>query len=77
MTLRRRTDGTLLLCPLETSFLRSNKTLRGRTTVTSWQSSTEKLMGVSFETYVRRQLDIQRDVVTASPRHLVAGWEVI
>ena len=77
MTLRRRTDGTLLLCPLETSFLRSNKTLQGRTTVTSWQSSTEKLMGVSFETYVRRQLDIQRDVVTASPRHLVAGWEVI
>ena len=77
MTLRRRTDGTLLLCPLETSFLRSNKTLWGRTTVTSWQYSTETLMGVSFETYVRRQLDIQRDVVTASPRHLVAGWEVI
>ena len=30
-----------------------------------------------LRTYVRRQWDIQRDVVTALPRHLVAGWEVI
>ena len=73
----RRTDGTLLLRPLEKSLLRSNKTLWGRTTETSWRPSTEKSLGVSFETYVRRQWDIQRDVVTASPRHLVAGWEVI
>ena len=32
-------------------------------------------MGVSFETYLRRRWDVQRDVVTTSPRRLVAGWE--
>ena len=73
----RRTDGTLLLRPLEKSLLRSNKTLWGRTTETTWRPSTEKSLGVSFEIYVRRQWDIQRDAVTASPRNLVAGWEVI
>ena len=33
------------------------------------------VMGVSFETYLRCRWDIQRDVVTTSPQHLVAGWE--
>ena len=77
MTSWRRTDGSLLLRPLETSLLRSSKTLWGRTTETSWRLSTEKSLGVSLETYVRRQWNIQGDVVTASPRHYVAGWEVI
>ena len=31
-------------------------------------------MGVSFETYLRRHWDIQRDIVTTSLRRLVAGW---
>ena len=31
-------------------------------------------MGVSFETYLRRCWDVQRDVVTTSPQRLVAGW---
>ena len=31
-------------------------------------------MGASFETYLRRHWDVQRDVVTTSPRRLVAGW---
>ena len=30
-------------------------------------------MGVSFETYLRRRWDVQRDVTTTSPRRLVAG----
>ena len=45
----RRTDGTFLLRPLEKSLLRSNKTLWGRTTETTWRPSTEKSLGVSFE----------------------------
>ena len=40
----------------------------------SWRSSTETSLGVSFETYLRRHWDVQRDVVTTSPRRLVAGW---
>ena len=31
-------------------------------------------LGVSFETYLRRHWDVQRDVVTTSLRRLVAGW---
>ena len=34
-------------------------------------------MGVSFEAYLQRHIDVQRDVVTTSPRRLVAGWAVI
>ena len=49
MTSWRRTDGTLLLRPLETSLLRSNKTLCGRTTETFWRPFTEKSLCVSFE----------------------------
>ena len=33
-------------------------------------------MGVSFGTNLRRHWDVQRDVLTTSPRRLVAGWEV-
>ena len=29
----------------------------------------------SFETYLRRNWDVQRDVVTTSLRRLVVGWE--
>ena len=32
-------------------------------------------MGVSFETYLRRYWDVQRDVVTTSLRRVVAGWD--
>ena len=46
-----------------------------RTTEASWRRSTETSLGVSFETYLRRHWDVQRDVVTTSPRRLVAGWE--
>ena len=31
-------------------------------------------MGVSFETYLRRHWDVQRDVAATSPRGLNAGW---
>ena len=31
-------------------------------------------MGVSFETYLRRRWDVQRDVAATSPRRLNAGW---
>ena len=68
-TLRRHTDGTSLLRPLETSSRRSNKMSRRRTTETS--------LGVSFETYLRRRWDVQRDVAATSPRRLNAGWDVL
>ena len=32
-------------------------------------------MGVSFETYLRRHWDVQRDVVTTLLRRLVDGWD--
>ena len=70
----RRTDETLLLRPLETLSRRSNKMSWRRTTETSWRRSTETSQGVSFETYLQRRWDLQRDVVTTSLRHLVAGW---
>ena len=68
------TDGTSLLCPHETSSRHTNKTSRRGTTETSWRRSTETSLGVSFETYLRRHWDVQRDVVTTSPRRLVVGW---
>ena len=40
----------------------------------SWRSSTETSLGVSFESYLRRQWDVQRDVVTTSLTRLVVGW---
>ena len=73
----RRTDGTSLLRPLETSSRHTNKTSWRRTTETSWRGSTETSLGVSFETYLRRRWDVQRDVVTTSPRRRFAGWEVL
>ena len=57
-TSRRRTDGTLSLCPLETSSPHANKTSWGGTTDTSWRRSTETWLGVSFETYPRRRHDV-------------------
>ena len=67
----RRTDGTSSLCPLETSSQHTNKMSWKRTTETSWRCSTETLLGVSFETYLWHHWDVQRDVVTTSPRRLV------
>ena len=64
----RRTDGTSSLRFLQTLSWHTNKTSR-RTTETS--------LGVLFETYLRSRWDIQRDVVTTSPRRLVAGWSSI
>ena len=34
-------------------------------------------MGVSFETYLQRHWDVQRDVVTTSVQRLVAGWVLL
>ena len=31
-------------------------------------------LGVSFETYLGRRWDVQRDIVTTSPRRLAARW---
>ena len=73
-TLWRCTDGTSSLRPHETSSWHTNKTSWRRTNETSWRRSTETSLGVSFETYLRRHWDVQRDVVTTSPRRLVAGW---
>ena len=70
----RRTYETSLLRPLETSTRHSNKMSRIRTTETSWQSSIQMSLGVSFEMYLWRGWDVQRDVVTALPRRLFAGW---
>ena len=72
----RRTDGTSSLRPHETSSRHINKTSWRRTTETSWQRSSKTSLGVSFETYVQRRWDVQRDVVTTSPRRLVAGWAI-
>ena len=62
----RRTHGTSLLRPIETSSHCSNKTSWRRNTETSWR--------LSIETYLRRRRDILGDVVTTSPRRLIAGW---
>ena len=71
----KRTDGTSLLRPFETSLRRSNKTSWRRTTETSWRRSIETSLGVSFGTYLRRHWDVQRDVVTRSPRRVNAEWD--
>ena len=63
----RRTDETSSLRPLETWSRHTNKM--------SWRRTTETSLGVSFETYLRRCWDVQRDVVTTSPRRLIAGWD--
>ena len=73
----RRTDETSSLPTLETWSRHTNKTSWRCTTETSWRRSTETSLGVSFETYLRRCWAVQRDVVTTSPRRLVAGWDVI
>ena len=70
-----RTDGTSLLRPLKTSSRRFNKMSCKLTTETSSRRSTETSLGVSFETYLRHHWDVQRDVVKASLRRLVARWD--
>ena len=72
----RRTDGTSSLRSHETSSRHISKTPRRPTTDTFSRRSTETLLGVSFETYLRRHWDVQRNVVTTSPRRLVVGWVV-
>ena len=69
----RRSDGASLLRRFETSLRRSNKTSWRRTTETSWRRSIETSLGVSFERYLRRCWDVQKDVTTTSPRRLNAG----
>ena len=39
----------------------------------SWQRSIETSLGISFEAYLQRRWDVQRDFVKTSPRQLVAG----
>ena len=70
---RRHTDGTSLLRPLETLSRCSNKMSWRRITEKSWWRSTEMSLSVSFQTYLRRHLDVQRDVVTTSLGRLVSG----
>ena len=70
----RRTDWTSLFRPLQTSSRRSNKTSWRSTIETSCRRSIETSLGVSFGTHLRRHWDVQRDVVTTSPRRFVAGW---
>ena len=60
---------------VKTSLGVSFETSWRRTTETSWRRSTEMSLGVSFDTYLRRPWDVQRDVVTTSLRRLVARWE--
>ena len=69
----RCTDGTSLLCPLKTSSQDPSKTLWRRTTDTTCWRFTEASVGVSFEAYLRRRWDVQRDVAKTSPRRHVAG----
>ena len=70
----RRTAGTSSLLPLEMLSRYTNKTSWRRTTKTSWRRSIATSLGVSFEMYLRHHWDIKRDIVTTSPRLLVAGW---
>ena len=75
-TCLRRTDGTSLLRPFETSSRCSNKTSWRCTTETSWQRSIETSLNVSFGTYLQRRWDVQRDVVATSSRRLNVGWDL-
>ena len=52
---------------------RFNKMSWRSTTEMSLRRSTKTSLGASFETYLRRCWDVQRDVVTTSLRRLVAG----
>ena len=58
----------------ETSSLRPHKTSAQHTNKTLWRRTTKTWLGVSFEKYLRRHWNVQRDVVTTSSRRLVAGW---
>ena len=70
----RRTDESSSLRLFETSSWHSKFTQCRRTTETFWRRSTETSLGVSFETYLWRRWDVQRDVITTSPRRLISGW---
>ena len=70
----RRTDGTSSLRRLDTLSQHASKTSWRCTTETSWQHLTETSLGVSFETYLWRCWDVQKDLVMTSPQRLVASW---
>ena len=48
-----------------------------RTTETPWRRSTQTSLDVSFETYLRRHWNVQREVASTSLRRLVAGWVMV
>ena len=73
-TSSRRTDGTSSLRPLDTLSQHASKTSWRRTTEMFWQCLTETSLGVSFETYLWRCWDVQKDLVTMSPQRLVVSW---
>ena len=66
-----------MLGPLKTSSQRSNKTLKRRIYKMSWRCSIETSLAILFETYPQHRSDVQRGVVTTSPRRLVAGSDVV
>ena len=70
----RRTDGMSLLLRLEASWKHFNTTLQRRTTDTSWWRSNETSLIVSFETYLQRCWNVQRNVAMMSSQRLFAGW---
>ena len=71
--LRRSTDETSLLRSVETSSWCSNKKSWRPTTETPLQRFTKKFLVVSFDMYLQRCWDVQRDVLTTSLRGLVTG----
>ena len=64
----RRTDESSSLRFFETSSWHCKLTQWRRTPETFWRRSTETSLGVSFETYLWRRWDVQRDVTMTSPR---------
>ena len=58
----------VVITSLEMLSRHTNKTSWRRTTETSQRLSSEMSLGVSFETYLWCRWDVQRDVVTTSPR---------
>ena len=62
---------------LETLQLGTFETSVQRSCVTLWRRITETLLDVSFETYLRRCWDGQKDVAKTSKRRPHAGWACI
>ena len=73
----RCTDGTLLIHPPKTPSWHSNKMLWRHTSEMLWQCSTKMSMGIWFVTYLQHHWDVQRDLVTKAPQHLVADWVLL